>query len=125
VSIEYVGIMDVDPPLQPELAAAITEDAGAVRSVWLPARDGRSLRVRRDADLDEVVAWLRDFVTAAHTAVAGVVAAFDTDTHQLVLVRARAGRVTRRTLRPASRAVARSNVIDLANHRRTISRQIS
>jgi hypothetical protein len=124
VGIEYVGVMDLDPPLDPELAAAVADSGRAASGGWLPTRDGSSMRPRPDADPDELVRWLRDFVAAGHTAVVGVIAVFDTDTHQLVLVRARAGRVTRRTARPGSLPVARSNVIDLASHRRTVSRQI-
>jgi hypothetical protein len=53
-----------------------------------------------------------------------MVAAYDDTTGALVTVSARAGRVTRRTLR-SGRLRGRSNVVDLASHRRAISRQIS
>jgi hypothetical protein len=57
----------------------------------------------------------------------GMVAAYDTETRELVAITASRGRVTTRVLRrrPSSRAAERSNVVDLAARRRAVSRAIS
>jgi hypothetical protein len=124
VSIEYVGLMSLARPYDPDDEPSPYEGLDHVEAGWSLTSGGRSLRVRHDADLDLLVAWLRAFAATGHE-VSGVVAAFDADTHELVVVTARDGRVKRRTVRAPSRAPARSNVIDLATHRVTVSRQIS
>jgi hypothetical protein len=125
MTTEYAGAMELDPPLDPEEASWIRDGVGPGHGGWIPVLDGSALRPRPEADPAELVAWLRDLVAAGHWHVSGAVAAYDTDTRELVLISARNGRVTRRAVRSGSRKASRSNVIDLATHRRTISRQIS
>ncbi len=119
MSMEYAGAVEVEPPFR----------GGAldwVRSTgWMPSRDGRRIRPQGECLSDAVLA-LRELMSleAGQRVYAGVVAAYDTESRDLVLVHVRNGRVTRRaTRRPEVREG--SNVIDLATHRRTISRQIS
>jgi hypothetical protein len=118
VSMEYAGTVEVEPPFR----------GGALDWVrgtgWMPTGDGRRIRPRSD-NLDDAVRALREMVALddGQRSYAGVVAAYDTESRNLVLVHVRDGRVTRRaTRRPEVREG--SNVIDLATHRRTISRQI-
>lgn len=125
MSTEYAGAMDLDPPLDPEEASWIRDGVGPGHGGWIPTRDGSALRPRPEADPAELVAWLRDLVAAGRREVSGAVAAYDTDTRELVVITARGGRVTRRVVRRALRSAGRPNVIDLATHRRAISRQIS
>ena len=120
MTMEYAGAVEIAPPFR----------AGAqdwVRgSAWTPSRDGQTIRPRADVGLEDCVGSLRDLVTldAGERRYAGVVAAYDNDTGELVTITARDGRVTRRTIgRP--RARPQSNVIDLATHQRSISRRIS
>jgi hypothetical protein len=118
--MEYAGAVEVDPPFRGG-AQEWARGAG-----WKPSRDGRTIRPREDLALDGAVRSLREMVAleAGRRAYAGVLAAYDTDSRDLVLVSVRDGRVTRRTARrPQVRE--RTNVIDLATHRRTVSRQIS
>lgn len=118
--MEYAGAVEVAPPF-----GARAQDW--VRgSGWTPSRDGQTIRPRADISLEDCVGSLRDLVTldARERSYAGVVAAYDTDTRALVTITVRDGRVTRRALRrPQMRA--QSNVIDLASHRRSMSRRIS
>jgi hypothetical protein len=120
MSMEYAGAVEVMPPLR----------AGAqdwVRGTgWTPSRDGQTIRPRADIGLDDCVGTLRDLVSldAGQRSYAGVVAAYDTDTRELVTITVRDGRVTRRVLR-SSRVRPRTNVIDLAARRGSVSRRIS
>jgi predicted ArsR family transcriptional regulator len=115
--MEYAGAVDVEPPYGVD---------GRPPPLWTLSRDGSELRPHPEAGLDVVVHALRDLVKEerGRRRFEGVVAAYDDTTGELVAVTARAGRVTRRTIR-SGRLLSRSNVIDLATHRRTISRQIS
>jgi hypothetical protein len=119
VSMEYAGAVEVEPPFRGG-ALDWVRDTG-----WLPSQDGRWIRPRGDS-LDGALRALREMVSLDDglRAYAGVVAAYDTDSHDLVMVHVRDGRVTRRTTRRPE-VKEGSNVIDLATHRRTISRQIS
>jgi hypothetical protein len=120
MTMEYAGAVEVAPPF-----GARAQDW--VRgSGWTPSRDGQTIRPRAGISLDDCVGSLRDLVTidGAERSYAGVVAAYDSDTRALVTITVRNGRVTRRALR-RSQVPSRSNVIDLATHRRSISRRIS
>jgi hypothetical protein len=119
VGMEYAGAVEVEPPFRGG-AQERARDVG-----WAPSRDGRTIRPADDARLEVAVRALRDMVSTDDglRVYAGVLAAYDTDSRDLVIVTVRDGRVTRRTARrPEVRG--RTNVIDLATHRRTISRQI-
>ena len=114
--MEYAGAVDVEPPYGVD---------GHPPLPWTLSRDGSELRPHPQAGLDVVVDALRDLVKEerGRRRFAGVVAAYDDETGALVTVSAAAGRVTRRTVR-SGRLRTRSNVIDLATHRRTISRPL-
>jgi len=120
MSMEYAGAIEVMPPFR-----ASAQD-WVRASGWTPSADGKTIRPRGGISLDECISSLRDLVTldTGERSYAGVVAAYDTITREMVTVRVRGGRVTRRTLRrpPVQR---QSNVIDLASHRRGASRAIS
>lgn len=119
MGMEYAGAVEVEPPFRGGELDWV-HSAG-----WAPSRDGRRMRPQLD-DLSDLVRVLREMVSldSGRRTYAGVVAAYDTGSRDLVLVHVRNGRVTRRTTRrPEVRAS--SNVIDLATHRRAISRQIS
>lgn len=124
MSMEYAGAMDLDPPLDAEGATWIRDGVGPGHGGWIPTRNGGSLSPRPEADPAELVDWLRALVAAKQHDVSGALAAYDTETRELVVVTARAGRVTRRVVRKAP-APSRSNVVDLTARRRTVSRQIS
>jgi hypothetical protein len=115
--MDYVGAVDVEPPY------GVTDDPPLP---WTLSPDGSELRPHPEACLDVVVASLRDVVKEGRgrRRFDGMVAAYDDTTGALVTVSARAGRVTRRTVR-SGRLRGRSNVVDMASHRRAISRQIS
>ncbi len=119
MTIEYAGAVEVAPPFQGRDAITLTG------SGWSTALGGRTLRPRHDLDLDVCVHSLRDLVSldAGRRRYDGVVVAYDDATGVLVTITARDGRVTRRRLRRPP-PVTPSNVIDLATHRRTISRRI-
>ena len=115
--MEYAGAVEVTPPFR---ASAQDWVRG---SGWTPSRDGQTIRPRAGISLEDCVGSLRDLVTldTGIRTYDGVVAAYDTVTRELATVTVREGRVTRRTVRkPPQRA--RSNVIELATHRRGISR---
>jgi hypothetical protein len=120
MSMEYAGAVDVEPPFR---ASAQDWVRG---SGWTPSCDGQTIRPRAGISLDDCIGSLRDLVAldSGARSYAGVVAAYDTSTRELVTVTVRGGRVTRRTLRKPPERL-RSNVIDLASHRRGISRAIS
>lgn len=116
--MEYAGAVEVEPAFRGGALEWVRE------SGWMPSRDGRRIRPQWDS-LDDAVRALRELVSLdeGQRVYAGVVAAYDAETRDLVLVHVRDGRVTRRTIRrPEVREG--SNVIDLATHRRTISRHI-
>lgn len=120
MGMEYAGAVEVTPPFR-----ASAQDW--VRGTgWTPSRDGETIRPRAGISLDDCVGSLRDLVTidSGVRTYLGVVAAYDTNSRELVTVTVREGRVTRRTLRKSS--VQRStNVIEMATHHRAISRAIS
>jgi hypothetical protein len=133
MTTEYAGAVDLDPPLTaPEIAYVrrLAGDADAVATSWTPSRDGRSLRPRNDADVDGCVVSMRHLLATMDRPgrFRGMVVAFDTDTRELTAVTVSRGRVTRRILRTPSRGEprpSRSNVVDLAARRRSVSRAIS
>ncbi len=116
--MEYAGAVEVQPPIRAD------EGEWLVRAEWTASGDGRTIRPRRDAALDDCVQGLRDLVAIdlGSRVYDGVVAAYDERTRRLVIVSTRSGRVTRRTLRKPQDVVTRENVIDLASHRRAIMR---
>src|SRR3954447_1876337 len=118
--MELAGTIRVDPPLRG------MEQERVFGAGWSPSGDGRDIRPRDEVSIDVATRTLRELV-AADAGVRhydGVVAAFDPVTRGLVVVAVHDGRVSRRTVRrPPVRE--RSNVIDLATHRRRISRAIS
>jgi hypothetical protein len=118
--MEYAGAIEVEPPFR-RASHEWVRNAG-----WEASRDGRTIRPRADNSLEGLVRALRELISleAGQRSYAGVVAAYDAESHDLVTITVRDNRVTRRTLRKP-RVQERSNVIDLATHRRTISRQIS
>jgi hypothetical protein len=118
--MEYAGAVEVDPPFRAGELACV-RGAG-----WTPSRDGQSIRPRPDLDLETCLRGLRELISLDRDerAYAGVVAAYDPVSRELTTVTVRDGRATRRGLRrPTLRA--RSNVIDLATRRRSISRSLS
>jgi hypothetical protein len=120
VTMEYAGAVEVEPPIR-------GGDQDRARATgWAPSSDGRTIRPREEASWESAVRALREMVARddGHRGYAGVLAAYDTDSRDLVILTVSDGRVTRRTARKPQ--VRRStNVIDLATHRRSISRQIS
>jgi hypothetical protein len=120
MTMEYAGAVEVTPPFQ-------TRAQDWVRaSGWTPSREGDTIRPRPGISLEECVGSLRDLVNldTGRRTYEGMVAAYDTTTRAMVTVTVREGRVVRRTVRKPSERV-RSNVIDLATHRRSLSRAIS
>jgi hypothetical protein len=120
MTMEYAGAVEVTPPFR-----AHTQD-WVRASGWTPSRDGETIRPRAGISLDDCVYTLRDLVNLdmGRRTYDGMVAAYDTTTRAMVTVTVREGRVTRRTVRKPPQRL-RSNVIDLATHRRTLSRAIS
>lgn len=119
--MEYAGAVEVHPPFRAD------ESEWLAHADWVASRDGRTIRPRGDAELDDCVRGLRDLIglDAGLRVYDGAVAAYDVRSRELVTVSTRAGRVTRRTLRKPGPVTARDNVIDLATHHRTISRALS
>lgn len=117
--MEYAGAVEVTPPFR-----ASAQDW--VRGTgWTPSRDGQTIRPRSGISLEDCVGSLRDLVMldAGVRTYEGVVAAYDTTRRELVTVTVRQGRVNRRTLRKAPERPT-TNVIELATHRRSVSRAI-
>lgn len=133
MTTEFAGAVDLDPPLtRPEIARVrrLAGDADVARISWEPARDGSSLTPSSGADVDGCVESMRFLLATMDRPgrLRGTVAAFDTDTRELVAITVSRGRVTHRVLRtPGPREVrrTRSNVVDLASRRRAVSRAIS
>jgi hypothetical protein len=120
MTMEYAGAVHVVPPFRADESEWL-EDTD-----WIASADGRTIRPHQHAELDDCVQELRDLVgvdLGART-YDGAVAAYDPYSWELVLISTRDGRVTRRTLRKARPVASHGNVIVLATHRRTISRQI-
>jgi hypothetical protein len=131
VTTEFAGAIDLEPALTADEIAYVRRLAGAhdpAVMAWTPARDGTGLRPRKGADVQACVESLHRLMATMDgaTRFRGVVAAYDTDTRQLVAVTASRGRVTSRVLRKKPPAISeRSNVVDLASRRRAVSRAIS
>jgi hypothetical protein len=119
MGMEYAGAVDVTPPFR---ASAQDWVRG---SGWTPSRDGQTIRPRAGISLEDCVGSLRDLVIldAGVRTYEGVVAAYDTTSRELVSITVRDGRVSRRTLRKSPERL-RTNVIELATHRRSVSRAI-
>jgi hypothetical protein len=117
--MEYAGAVEVTPPFR---ASAQDWVRG---SGWTPSRDGQTIRPRAGITLDDCVGSLRDLVMldGGVRTYEGVVAAYDATRRELVTITVRQGRVNRRTLRKSPDR-QRSNVIELATHRRSVSRAI-
>ena len=115
--MEYAGAVEVTPPFR---ASAQDWVRG---SGWTPSRDGQTIRPRAGISLDACVGSLRDLVMldSGIRTYDGVVAAYDATTRELVTVSVRQGRVNRRILRKSPER-QRSNVIELASRRRSVSR---
>ena len=120
--MEYAGAIEVTPPFR-----ASAQDWVRGSRLDAVARRARRSEPRAGSALDDCVGSLRDLVTldAGERTYEGVVAAYDTDARELVAITVANGRVTVRAApEGAGAATGRSNVIDLATHRRTISRAI-
>jgi hypothetical protein len=129
MTTEFAGVIEIEPPLSGAEVAYVrrlASDDDVAALPWAPARDGTTLRPRGTADVERAVGSLRLLVATVErpSRFRGTVAAYDTDSRDLVAITVANGRVTVRVLRRARSAVQRSNVIDLATHRRTISRAI-
>ncbi len=129
MTTEFAGAIEIEPPLSGAEVAYVRRLAGdddAAPMPWAPARDGTTLRPHGAAALEEAVASLRLLVGTMErrSRFRGTVAAYDDQGRDLVAITVANGRVTVRALRRARPATERSNVIDLATHRRTISRVI-
>ena len=121
MNIEYAGAIDVDPPFCATDVAFLADT-----TEWVASRDGSRLRPKPGADPLEVIERLRSLLVLDEGRLLdGVVAAYDDDTGELVAISARGGKVSRRTLRKATPVTRRDNVIDLASHRRAISRPLT
>ncbi|MGA8248003.1 MAG: hypothetical protein WB797_13965, partial [Nocardioides sp.] len=101
MTTELAGAVDLDPPLTPSEIAHVRRlaaHAAGVMMSWTPARDGRSLRPRSGADVDDCIDSMRYLLDtmARPGRFRGMVAAFDTDTRELVALTVSRGRVTRR-----------------------------
>jgi hypothetical protein len=117
--LEYAGAVEADPPFRAD------ESGWLAATGWSVARDGRSIRPRRDSQVDQVLRTLRELVAfdLGRRSYDGSVAAYDPETRELVVIAAAQGRVGRRTLRKP-RLREESNVVDLAGHRRTAARAL-
>jgi hypothetical protein len=130
VTTEFAGAIDLEPPMTAQEIAYVRRlsESGKARGAWVAARNGTSVRPRKSATIDTCEEALRFLIgsMARSGRWRGTVAAFDTDTRELVAISASNGRVTRRVLRKARKAAQpRTNVIDLASRRRSTSRAIS
>lgn len=114
MGVEYAGAVEVDPPARADEYEQLSTCG------WSATRGGRMIRPLARMGLDECVEGLRDLVSVAGEGRTydGVVAAYDDEKRELVIVTVRDGRVTRRTARKPRRVVRPDNVIDLATYRR-------
>lgn len=117
--MEVIGAIEVEPPVRG------MEQERVYGAGWSPSSDGHEIRPRDDVSLAAAVRALRELVAEGQGArtYRGIIAAYDARTRELVTITADDGRVSRRTVRRAP-VRERSNVIDLATHRRWISRAI-
>src|SRR5689334_5232850 len=118
--MEIVGAIEVEPPVRG------MEQERVFGAGWSPSSDGHAIRPREDVSLAAAVRSLRELIAddEGERTYTGVVAAYDVRSRELVTITVGDGRVSRRTVRRAP-VRERSNVIDLATHRRWISRAIS
>lgn len=118
--MEYAGAVEADPPFRPDQCGWLTTTG------WSVARGGRSLRPRHDARVEEIERTLRELVAldSGRRSYDGAVAAYDSETRELVVISVGEGRVRRRTVRKP-RVVESTNVVDLAVHRRAMARSVS
>ena len=126
---DYAGVIEIDPPLTGREVAYVRRlaDGGGPASMpWAASRDGTLLRARGHADVATALASLRMLVGSMDrpSRFRGTVAAYDPEALELVALTVTNGKVTVRVLRARRAASARSNVVDLARHRRTVSRAI-
>ncbi len=129
MTTEFAGAIEIEPPLSGAEVAYVRRlagDDGAAPMPWAPTRDGTTLRPHGAVDLEGAVESLRLLVGTMErpSRFRGTVAAYDAHARDLLAITVANGRVTVRALRRARPAAQRSNVIDLATHRRTISRAI-
>lgn len=138
MTIEFVGAIEIEPPLTSAETAAIRRmarpeegrapyDAPTPLSPWWPTHDGTRLTPNRPVPVADCADWLRflaaEIDSLPVTRMGGLVVGHDPATGEVGTIRAGGGRISRRTLRPA-RGVPRkkrSNVIDFASRRRAIS----
>ena len=138
MTIEFVGAIEIEPPLTSEETAAIRRlarpdegdtpyDAPTPLSPWWPTRDGTRLTPNRPVPVADCAEWLRYLTTEIASLVparlGGLVVGHDAATGEVGTIRAGSGRISRRTLRPPREPAdrKRSNVIDFASRRRAIS----
>jgi hypothetical protein len=132
MTLEFAGAVDLDSALTASEIAYVRRVAGdpdTGQRGWTPARDGRSLRPRSDADLDGCIESMRYLLATMDRPgrFAGMVTAFDTDTRALIAITVSRGRVTRRVLRtapPRTGGRSPSKVIDFASRRRAMARDV-
>ena len=121
MNIEYAGAVDVDPPFGATDVAFLADT-----TEWVASDDGSRLRPKPGADPRDAIERLRSLLSLNEgRRLDGVVAAYDDETGELVAISVGGGKVGRRTLRKATPVTRRDNVIDLASHRRAISRPLT
>lgn len=132
MTTEFAGAIDLEPALSTDETAYVRRLADArepTAMAWTPARDGTSLRPRKGAGVEACAGSLQYLMATMDrpSRFRGMVAAYDTQTRELVAITASRGRVTSRVLRkaPSPSSDKRSNVVDLAARRRAVSRAIS
>lgn len=124
---EFAGVIEIEPPLSGREVAYVRRlaDGGRPESMpWAASRDGTVLRARGHAEIATVLASLRLLVGSMErpSRFRGTIAAYDPAARELVALTVANGRVTLRSLRRSR--TGRSNVVDLASRRRTVSRAI-
>jgi hypothetical protein len=127
LTTQFAGVIEVEPPLTgPEIAYVrrLRRAHAAATMAWAPARDGTALHPQAGADLEDAVRSLRLLLgtTDRPGRFRGTVAVYDGQRRELLALTVSNGRVTVRSLR-RSRA-RRTNVIDLATRRRSVSRVV-
>ena len=127
MTTEYAGAIEIEPPLSSGEIAYVRRlgNGGRPEAMpWAASRDGTRLRARGHAEVATALASLRLLVGTVERPARfrGTVAAYDPAGRELVALTVANGRVTIRSLR--KRRGQRSNVIDLAARRRTVSRAI-
>jgi hypothetical protein len=126
MTTEFAGALVIEPPLSRDEVAYVrrlSADGTPESMPWVAARDGTLLRARGHAEVATALASLRLLVGSIErpSRFRGTVAVYDSDVRELVALTVANGRVTMRNLR-RRRPAGRSNVIELAARRRTVSR---